>query len=95
MGQRQLSSVSVSTVAVGSASMITMGAERGTLGGTARREPPALARAALAGRPPERGRLGEERPEMPKRWTLPITALRETPPSNLAIWPALKPACHF
>ena len=30
------------------------------------------------------------RPERPSRWTLPITALRVTPPSRPAIWLALK-----
>jgi len=31
------------------------------------------------------GREGLARPERPRRWTLPITALRVTPPSCLAI----------
>src|SRR5262245_22263854 len=34
------------------------------------------------------------RPESPSRWTLPITALRVTPPMRLAIWLALSPSDH-
>ena len=33
--------------------------------------------------------------ERPRRWTLPITALRVTPPSSLAIWLALLPSDHM
>src|SRR5579859_2585415 len=43
------------------------------------------------------GRLGCEgvaRPDSPRRWTLPITALRVTPPSCLAIWLADRPSIH-
>src|SRR5205085_3330218 len=57
--------------------------------------------AALAGRA-GRGALnsvragldGVARPERPRRWTLPITALRVTPPSCLAIWLAERPSCQ-
>src|SRR5258706_12919878 len=35
---------------------------------------------------------GVARPERPRRWTLPITALRVTPPSCLAIWLADRPS---
>src|SRR5215218_236344 len=38
------------------------------------------------------GRDGVARPDRPSRWTLPITALRVTPPSCLAIWLALRPS---
>src|SRR5262249_423342 len=34
------------------------------------------------------------RPERPRRWTLPITALRVTPPSSAAIWLAESPSAH-
>src|SRR6476620_1343688 len=34
------------------------------------------------------------RPESPKRCTLPITAVRVTPPSRPAIWLALSPSAH-
>src|SRR5690242_21246991 len=34
------------------------------------------------------------RPERPRRCTLPITALRVTPPSSAAIWLADKPSAH-
>src|SRR5262245_25747838 len=34
------------------------------------------------------------RPERPRRCTLPITALRVTPPRRPAIWLALKPSAH-
>src|SRR6266478_8667535 len=37
---------------------------------------------------------GVARPERPRRWTLPITALRVTPPSCLAIWLAESPSCQ-
>src|SRR6201996_8326964 len=37
---------------------------------------------------------GAARPERPRRWTLPITALRVTPPSCLAIWLAERPSCQ-
>ena len=37
-------------------------------------------------------RAGVARPERPRRCTLPITALRVTPPICLAIWLALKPS---
>src|SRR3954447_11421060 len=34
------------------------------------------------------------RPDRPKRWTLPITALRVMPPSSAAIWLADRPSAH-
>src|SRR5450631_1513072 len=34
------------------------------------------------------------RPERPRRWTLPITALRVMPPSSAAIWLADSPSLH-
>src|SRR5882672_168629 len=34
------------------------------------------------------------RPESPSRWTLPITALRVTPPSSAAIWLADRPSAQ-
>jgi hypothetical protein len=34
------------------------------------------------------------RPESPRRCTLPITALRVTPPSSAAIWLADNPSAH-
>src|SRR3954451_8980776 len=34
------------------------------------------------------------RPERPRRWTLPITALRVIPPSSPAIWLADRPSAH-
>src|ERR1700690_2584801 len=34
------------------------------------------------------------RPERPRRWTLPITALRVIPPSSAAIWLADRPSAH-
>src|ERR1700687_99319 len=34
------------------------------------------------------------RPERPRRWTLPITALRVIPPSSAAIWLADSPSAH-
>ena len=34
------------------------------------------------------------RPASPRRCTLPITALRVTPPSRPAIWLALSPSAH-
>src|SRR5215203_5097142 len=34
------------------------------------------------------------RPDRPRRWTLPITALREHPPISAAIWLALRPSAH-
>jgi len=40
------------------------------------------------------GLEGLARPDRPKRWTLPITALRVTPPSLVAIWLADKPSAH-
>jgi hypothetical protein len=44
--------------------------------------PPELARIRVEGRPPRAlGRVGASRPAMPRRWTLPMTALRETPPN--------------
>src|SRR4051812_2932769 len=46
-----------------------------------------------------RGRAAPEeellaRPESPRRWTLPITALRVIPPSSPAIWLADSPSAH-
>ena len=38
------------------------------------------------------GWLGAARPERPRRCTLPITALRVTPPNCLAIWLAERPS---
>ena len=40
------------------------------------------------------GRDGFARPERPKRCTLPITALRVTPPSCVATCEALSPSIH-
>src|SRR4051812_36383346 len=40
------------------------------------------------------GLEGPPRPERPRRCTLPITALRVTPPSCLAIWLAESPSCQ-
>src|ERR1700752_5142130 len=37
---------------------------------------------------------GAARPDRPNRWTLPITALRVTPPSCFAIWLAERPSIH-
>src|SRR6185312_10295826 len=37
-------------------------------------------------------RLGLARPAKPRRWTLPITALRVTPPRARAIWLAERPS---
>src|SRR5512146_3445537 len=34
------------------------------------------------------------RPDRPRRWTLPITALRVIPPSSAAIWLADSPSAH-
>ncbi len=44
-----------------------------------------------------RGALEEgdlARPDRPRRWTLPITALRVMPPSSPAIWLAESPSAH-
>src|SRR5262249_29397550 len=46
-----------------------------------------------------RGRGADEdgllaRPERPRRWTLPMTALRVIPPSSAAIWLADRPSAH-
>ena len=38
---------------------------------------------------------GEGRALRPRRWALPITALRETPPSSSAIWLAVAPLSHI
>jgi len=40
------------------------------------------------------GRAGSSRPPRPSRWTLPITALRVTPPSSAAIWLADSPSAQ-
>src|SRR5690606_6678328 len=40
------------------------------------------------------GFTGEGRAWRPSRWALPITALRETPPSSSAIWLAVTPWLH-
>src|SRR4029079_14479412 len=52
--------------------------------------------------PEERGLRGRgaaddgllARPERPRRWTLPMTALRVMPPSSAAIWLADRPSAH-
>ena len=41
------------------------------------------------------GFTGEGRCSRPRRWALPITALRLTPPSSSAIWLAVAPSCHI
>jgi hypothetical protein len=83
-------------VAVGEVSKIRTGAARGARGAILHRAPLGLMRATAGGRPLEaRGRLGPERAEMPRRCILPITALRETPPSRRATWLALNPSRHI
>ena len=41
------------------------------------------------------GLTGDGRCSRPRRWALPITALRLTPPSSSAIWLAVAPSCHI
>src|SRR4029079_502274 len=41
------------------------------------------------------GFTGEGRCSRPRRWALPITALRLPPPSSSAIWLAVAPSCHI
>src|SRR5688500_1227209 len=41
------------------------------------------------------GFTGEGRDSSPRRWALPITALRLTPPSSSAIWLAVAPLVHI
>src|SRR5690242_16845532 len=41
------------------------------------------------------GFTGEGRCSRPRRWALPITALRLTPPSSSAIWLAVAPLAHM
>src|SRR5690606_12033802 len=68
---------------------------RGSLDGSRRRGadgPTIRGRAVRTGR--LAGRDGVARPAKPRRWTLPITALRVTPPSCFAIWLAESPSAH-
>src|SRR5437868_2512499 len=41
------------------------------------------------------GLTGDGRDSRPRRWALPITALRLTPPSSSAIWLAVEPSVHI
>ena len=98
IGQRQAWAVSVWMVAVGATSKAMRGilttCSRGARGACGLRVPPGVARTRLGGRPPI-GRAGASRPAMPRRWTLPMTALLETPPSCRATWLAERPSRHI
>jgi hypothetical protein len=99
-GYLHMLSLSVSTEAAlpssnftgSSPGMTTVGMSDGGSAGAARSGRSTRGRAARTGR--FAGRDGVARPARPRRWTLPITALRVTPPSCLAIWLADSPSAH-
>src|SRR3989338_1995725 len=55
----------------------------------------AAAAGASASSPSSRPLPAPTRFDRPRRWTLPITALRVTPPNSLAIWLADWPSAHI
>ncbi len=72
----------------------TAKAEAARLGDGAKPTTGAGRAAGLRGRAAAGAEEVLARPDRPSRWTLPITALRVTPPSSPAIWLALRPSFH-